>query len=162
MTLEPPRRIFVENAAGAWTKTHHDEEKLVPTKVEDVAHPYPYAYGFVIGVPSGDGDCLDCFIVTEQELKTGDQVDCYPIALLEQFQNGMEDHDVIAVPVDEVDGIEQLDMGEVVARITEHIDNVFANIPDRELSVGELWDARAATALIEAGLAAKAAENDSA
>jgi len=146
---EPPRRIFVENPAGSHTKIHHDEDRLVPEFEERVSAPYPYAYGFVVGVPSGDGDSLDCFVVSERPLATGEMVDCHPVALLEQYQNSMVDHDVIAVPVDEAELIADLDLGNIVNVLTEFIGKVFDHDPSRVLEVGELWDASAATTLIE-------------
>lgn len=148
MTLEPTCRVFVENPAGSSTKIHHDEDRLVPTLEETVSAPYPFAYGFVMGVPSGDGDCLDCFVVSERELQTGEIVDCYPIGLLEQYQNGLDDHDVIAVPVDEADRIPTINLDEVDEALRPFIDRVFAHDPSRILAVGAMTDGPSATALI--------------
>ena len=152
MTLEPPCQIFVENPAGSHTKVHHDEERLVPEFEERVSAPYPYAYGFVVGVPSGDGDCLDCFVISERPLATGEMVECHPVALLEQYQNTLDDHDVIAVPIDEAERIADLDLDNVVEVLREFIGKVFAHDPSRVLEVGELRDAASATQLIEQSL----------
>ncbi|MEM7340071.1 MAG: inorganic diphosphatase [Actinomycetota bacterium] len=149
-TPQPPHVVFVENPAGSTTKIHHDEERLVPTLTETVSAPFPYAYGFVIGVPSGDGDSLDCFVVSERPLASGERVECHPIGLLEQYQNGLDDHDVLAVPVDEVDRIDAIDLDEVVATLRSFMAKVFEHDPGRILDVGELWSAQRATALIEA------------
>ncbi len=151
--LQPARRVFVENPAGSTTKTHHDEVNLVPTLVEQVSAPYPYAYGFVIGVPSGDGDSLDCFVLSSRPLATGEQLDCHPIALLEQYQNGLEDHDVLAVPADEIDLIPTIDLDAVKAELEAHMSQVFAHDPGRVLEVGALRSAAEATSLIEELLA---------
>ena len=146
--LQPPCRVFIENPAGSTTKTHHDEERLVPTRVEEVSAPYAYAYGFVIGVPSGDGDCLDCFVLSDRPLQTGDVVDCHPVALLEQYENELVDHDVIAVPVGEASRIAELDINAVEATLRSFIERVFRHDSSRVLRVGRLTDAASATALI--------------
>ncbi|MEM7275701.1 MAG: inorganic diphosphatase [Actinomycetota bacterium] len=149
MTPEPARQVFIENPAGSQTKIHHDEERLVPTLVETVSAPFPHAYGFVVGVPSGDGDCLDCFVISRRPLRTGELIRCHPVALLEQYQNGLDDHDVIAVPVDEAALIGEVDLDEVVATLRTFMGKVFEHDPGRVLEVGELRDASAATALID-------------
>ncbi len=142
--------VFVENPQGATTKIHHDEEKLVPLFEEPVSWPYPYGYGFVIGVPSGDGDCLDVFVVSEKPKAAVTRMTCVAIALVEQWQNEDEDHDVIAVPIDEVDRAGEVDLEEVRSRISKHIDEVFSHDPERTLRVGQVLPASAAEALITA------------
>ena len=140
--------VFVENPQGATTKIHHDEEKLVPLFEEPVSWPYPYAYGFVLGVESGDGDCLDVFVISNDPIPSGTRMTCSAIALLEQWQNDDEDHDVLAVPSDELEQADAIDLEEVRRKITKHIGEVFSHDPDRTLRVGELLPASAAEALV--------------
>lgn len=140
--------VFVENPQGATTKIHHDEEKLVPIFEEPVSWPYPYAYGFVLGVMSGDGDCLDVFVLSDDPIQSGTRMTCSAIALLEQWQNDDEDHDVIAVPVDEFDRADAIDLDEVRRNITKHVSEVFSHDPNRTLRVGAFLPASAAEALV--------------
>ena len=140
--------VFVENPQGATTKIHHDEEKLVRLFEEPVSFPYPYGYGFVLGVQSGDGDCLDVFVISKDHIPSGTRLTCAAIALLEQWQNDDDDHDVIAVPIDEFDDADSVDLEEVRANITEHMDEVFSHDPNRTLRVGRLLPASAAEALV--------------
>jgi len=147
--MEPVRfDVFVENPQGATTKIHHDEEKLTPLFEEPVSFPYPYAYGFVPGVMSGDGDCLDVFVISSEPIPSGTKMTCVAIALLEQWQNEAEDHDILAVPVDELEQADAIDLDEVRNNITEHMDEVFSHDPDRTLRVGDLRPASAAHALL--------------
>ena len=143
--------VFVENPQGAMTKIHHDEEKLVPLFEEPVSWPYPYAYGFVIGVEGGDGDSLDVFVISENPIPSGTRMTCVAIALLEQWQNEDEDHDVIAVPFDEIGDADNIDLEEVRANITKHMSEVFSHDPNRTLRVGEFLDASVAERLVRAG-----------
>lgn len=140
--------VFVENPQGATTKIHHDEETFVPLLEEPVSWPYPYGYGFVIGVESGDGDCLDVFVISKNHIASGTRLTCSAIALLEQWQNDDDDHDVIAVPVDELEDADSIDLAEVVREITKHMDEVFSHDPNRTLRVGDLLPASAAEALV--------------
>lgn len=86
-------------------------------------------------------------------MATGEQLDCHPIGFLEQYQNGMEDHDVLAVPTYEIDLIPTVDVAEVKAALEAHMGEVFAHDPGRVLEVGDLRRAAEATALIEERLA---------
>lgn len=141
--------VFIENPKGSIAKIHHDEVALVPTHCELVGAPYAYAYGFVVGVPSGDGDMLDCFVISEQTLYTGDRLDCIPIGYLDQWQNGDEDHDIIAIPASEAHLIDSTDVAEVVETLRAFIGQVFSTIPDRTLSVGDFHNAQAAYDLVD-------------
>ncbi len=98
----PVLRVFIENEAGSYIKHHHDEETLAFLRTEQVGRPYPFPYGFVPGTRAPDGDCVDCFVVTDRVLHTGDLVDCEPFALMEQTEAGLVDHNILAVPAGEV------------------------------------------------------------
>ena len=96
--------VFIENEAGSTTKHHHDEKALTLLHTEEVSRPYPYPYGFVLNTTSGDGDNVDCFVLTDKPLKTGETLEVVPVGFLEQFtvEDGgpdQVDHNVLAVPV---------------------------------------------------------------
>ena len=132
-------RVFIENPAGAEVKRHHDEKSLVFLYEEEVSRAYPFPYGFVIGTTAPDGDNLDCFVLTRQELSSGRIVECEPVALLEQFDGGEIDHNVLAIlPGESV----ELD-GEVIETLREFIHHVFDH-SERELTTGRLLDSSAA------------------
>jgi inorganic pyrophosphatase len=88
--------VFIENEAGSSRKNHHDEKSLRFQRSELVSRAYPYPYGFIVGTVNADGDCLDCFVITGQQLKTGDVVACDAIGLMEQTEDGLSDHNVLA------------------------------------------------------------------
>lgn len=141
--------VFVENPKGAVVKIHHDEDALTPTHCELVNAPYAYAYGFVVGVPSGDGDMLDCFVLSEKTLYTGDRLDCVPFGYLEQWENEQQDFDILAVPATETHLIDAIDQDDLHKTLQEFISTVFAADPERTLRVGELHGAQDAFALID-------------
>jgi inorganic pyrophosphatase len=62
-----------------------------------VSRKYPYPYGFVLSTTSGNGDNLDCFVITKESLRTGEIAEVEPIGLMEQFEDGKEDYNVVTV-----------------------------------------------------------------
>lgn len=132
--------VFIENEAGSDEKHVHDEERLVLREVRRVSRPYPYPYGFLPGTAAEDGCCLDCFVVTGRPARTGEVIECVPLALLEQVEDGRIDHNVLARRRDEAAAVTP----EVVGRLREFILHVFDHVEGKRIAVGELRDAAAA------------------
>ena len=141
----PTIRVFIENEAGSCIKHHHDEETLAFLRTEQVRAPYPFPYGFVPGTRAPDGDCVDCFVITDRPLRTGDLVDCEPFALMEQWEAGVVDNNVLAVPVGEV----VPDLAPVIPILTRGIEELFVGMPGRETAVGRFLPAEDAVAYLE-------------
>jgi inorganic pyrophosphatase len=95
-------RVFIQNEAGSNTKHYHDETTLEWKRTADVSLPYPYPYGFIIGTAAEDGCNVDCFVITDRTLKTGQLIECDAVGLMEQFEDGQDDHNVLACPLGEV------------------------------------------------------------
>ena len=55
------------------------------------ARQYPFPYGFVLETTNEDGGNVDCFVITPRELKTGQIVDCRPVGLMEQIEDGKQE-----------------------------------------------------------------------
>lgn len=89
-------RVFIQNEAGSTRKNRHDEKTLAFLRSEEVSRPYPYPYGFVVDTTAADGLNVDCFVLTKQTLHTGDLVTCEVLGLMEQFEDGQDDHNVLA------------------------------------------------------------------
>ncbi|MGI9378609.1 MAG: inorganic diphosphatase [Methyloligellaceae bacterium] len=127
-------QVFIENEAESSIKNTYDEKTLAFIKSDTVSSPYPFPYGFVVGTLSGDGDCVDCFVVTDQGLKSGSLVECKPIHLLEQVEDGEVDHKVLAVPADKSGEIGDPE----VEAIRGFIRTVFAHVPGKTMELGAL------------------------
>jgi inorganic pyrophosphatase len=89
-------RVFIQNEAGSDQKNYHDEKRFVWQRAVTVARAYPFPYGFVIDTSADDGCNGDCFVITNSPLRTGQRVDCEVIGLMEQFEDGQVDHNVLA------------------------------------------------------------------
>lgn len=137
--------VFIENEAGSNIKNLHDEVSLRHTGSVQVARAYPYPYGFVLNTESDDGDGLDCYVLTGRALRRGDLIECVPIALMEQLENGEQDHNVLATLPDEPwpldDGVRQT--------LAEFVSHVFDDMPERLVQAGEFRSVEAARALID-------------
>ena len=133
-------RVFVQNEAGSDQKNYHDEKRLVWQRAETVSAAYPFPYGFLIGT-SADDDCnVDCFVITEAPLRTGDVVDCEVIGLMEQFEDGHVDHNVLARLVGSLATVDAT----IQAQLSTFVTTVFSHVPGKQVSVGHFRDASVA------------------
>jgi inorganic pyrophosphatase len=138
-------QVFIENEAGSTTKHHHDEKALQPLFDEEVARSFPYPYGFVIGTTSGDGDNVDCFVITDIALRTGEILEVAPLALLEQTEAGEINHNVLAVPL----GAEEHLPPGAEQTLRDFILNFRSHQPEVVNTAGRLLDRAAAEAFVE-------------
>ena len=127
-------QVFIENQAGSRRKNIYDERTLRHLRTIDVSASYPYPYGFVIGTVSGDAGAVDCFVLTSEPLIAGTTLECDPIGLLEQVEDGEVDHKILAVPSG---GSATIDDA-VVAALKEFISGVFSHVPDKRMEIGRL------------------------
>ena len=92
-------KVVIECEAGSDKKNVFDEVTLEDKESFAVSRAYPYPYGFIQGTVSGDGDCLDCFILTRQSLAVKDIIEAEIIGMFEQFEtrDGVtkEDHNIL-------------------------------------------------------------------
>ena len=124
-------QVFVQNEAGSTRKNYHDEKTLAFQRSDVVPHPYPFPYGFVIGTKAGDGGNLDCYVITERRLETGQVVECEPMGLMEQFEDGVDDHNLLARLADEPVTLAD----EIEAALTNHVLTCFRD-SDVRVSIG--------------------------
>lgn len=116
-------KVFIENEAGSDQKNLYNEKTLEYKKTVAVSRKYPFPYGFIIGTTSGDGDNLDCFIITKRKLMTGQIVECEPIGIMEQIEDGKEDHNILAGLLEEdakVDDKVKEELREFVSHVFDH------------------------------------------
>ncbi len=146
-------KAFIENAKGTFEKKIHDEKTLNYIKSIRVARAYPYPYGFILNTTSEDQDNVDVFILTDQNLKSGDVVEIEPIALMEQFEKSWDipnkeevDHNVIAV----IKGENQIHFNENIKQtLNEFVLHVFDNIQINKTKAGHFLGKDQAIKFIE-------------
>jgi inorganic pyrophosphatase len=107
--------------------------------------PYPYPYGFILGTNGADGDNLDCYLITREGPQAGTIVECEPIGLLEQDEDGEIDHKVLAsMPGQDVEAGQALQQ-----ELQDFIYSVFRQFPDVHVHVGVLLPREAALDYIQ-------------
>jgi inorganic pyrophosphatase len=130
-------KVFIENTSGSSTKNTYDERTLEHLGSRQVASPYPYPYGFALNTLGGDGDCVDCFVVTDKALQSGDIVDYIPLHLLEQVEDGEVDHKVLGV----LAGTPNIIDKHALETIRSFIMSVFSDVPGKQMQLGKLHGA---------------------
>lgn len=117
-------KVFIQNEAGSFVKNSHDEKTLKFTGRARVSRAYPLPYGFILNTTGKDGLNVDCFVLTKASLNTGQIVDCDPVDLMEQIEDGTEDHNVLAVIRGEevqLDGKTKQELSEFVSHVFDHL-----------------------------------------
>lgn len=137
--------VFIENEAGSDQKDLYNEKTLEYRKTVTVSRRYPFAYGFILNTTSGDGDNLDCFVLTDRKLKTGKIVTVEPVGLMEQLEDGGVDHNVLAVPIGKTFNVDE----QAENQLREFVSHVFDHLPDKRVSVGRFLSADHAIKLIK-------------
>jgi inorganic pyrophosphatase len=139
-------QVCIETEAGSCAKNRYDEKTLEYRGTRRSSRPYPYPYGFILGTKAADGDSVDCYLITPERLAAGTIVECEPIGLLEQNENGEIDHKVLAaLPGQDVEVSPTL-----LAELRAFIYAVFAQVPDARVQVGRLLPREAALQHIQA------------
>jgi inorganic pyrophosphatase len=133
-------RVFIQSEAGSCIKHSHNEKSLDLLGTSPVSRAYPFAYGFVLNTTADDGDNVDCFVLTNTPLRTGDIIMCEPIALMEQIEDDVADHNVLAtIPGENID----FDEGSELA-LTHFVSHVFDHIPGKSIRAGTFLGKEAA------------------
>lgn len=88
-------KAFIEVDAGTDQRPIYNEKTFEYIKTKTVYKPYPYAYGFLLDTISGDGDHLDCYVITTEKLTSGTIIDVEPIGMVESIEDGEDDHKIL-------------------------------------------------------------------
>ena len=138
-------KVFIENEAGSNQKNIFNEGTLEYHKTVTVSRVYPFPYGFILNTRSGDGDALDCFVLTRQALKSRSIVECKPVGMFEQVEDGEEDPKVLVVL--EGDPVEVTD--EIEKKLQDFITHVFDHLPGKEIKIGNFYGQAEAVTLLK-------------
>ena len=148
--------VLIENEAGSRTKNTYDERTLAFVRSEVVSAAYPFPYGFAVGTRSGDSDAVDCFVLTDEPLKSGSVVECEPVALLEQIEDGEIDHKVLAALAGTSPTLNEA----MLAALRDFINGVFAHVPGKTMKIGRLLDRQAAVDFLALASTTKNVDGD--
>lgn len=131
--LEVPRmKVLIQNEAGSFDKHFYDEKTLRFTGTARVSRAYPLPYGFILNTTGDDGLNVDCFVLTRTSLRTGQIVECDPVGLMEQIEDGKQDHNVLAVLQGEEERLDSKTKRELV----EFVSHVFDHVTGKTVLAG--------------------------
>ncbi len=105
--------VFIENPAGLSSKHPYDERRGVLRAVSEVSRP-----------------------------NTGEAVDCAVLGLMEQREDGVVDHNLIARPSGETGQLTEA----IQATLVDFVSQFFDQIPVKMVRVGRFLDAKEANA----------------
>ena len=127
-------KMLIQVEAGSRDKNLYDEKTLEYKRMSRISLPYPYPYGFIPGTSAEDGDSVDCYLITHAKMEPGSIVECEPIGLLEQIEDGQIDHKVLAALPGEA-----VEIGaELLAELRDFIYAVFAQFPEVSIRIGRI------------------------
>lgn len=138
-------KVFIENEAGSNLKNLFNEDTLVFRKTVQVSADYPFPYGFILNTKSGDGDNLDCFILTNTPLESRKIIEVEPIGMFEEIEDGEEDPKILCVLKGESWEID----GELQQTFKDFTEKVFSHLPNKKKEIGRFLGKEEALKLIE-------------
>ncbi len=125
-------QVLLQVSGGSAERRVYDERTLEYKETRLGHHPYPYPYGFILGTRGMDGDSVDCYIITHDDLPAGSIVECEPIGMLEQIEDDEVDHKVLAaLPGQQVELNSDL-----IEELRTFIQSIFAEYPGMHVTVG--------------------------
>jgi inorganic pyrophosphatase len=133
-------KVFIENEAGSRVKHEHDEKTLQLKGTTIVSRAFPWPYGFVLDTTGEDGDNVDCFVLTGKGLRTGEIVECEPVGLIEQIEDGEVDHKIFAQLKGETAVLDQRTQD----TFKDFASHVFEHVPAKTMKIGGCFGAETA------------------
>jgi inorganic pyrophosphatase len=133
-------QMMVQVAAGSCDRHIYDERTLELLGKRSGSQPYPFPYGFIVGTSAEDGACVDCYLITRDPVEADTIVDCEPVGLLLQDEDGEMDHKVLAAMA----GQEVLLGPELLQQLQGFIYAAFAAHPELRIRVGPILPRKAA------------------
>ena len=138
-------KILIQVEAGSREKQFYNEKTLEYKETRQVSRPYPYPYGFILGTHAADGDALDCYLITRDKVRSGAIVECEPMGLLQQDEDGEIDDKVLAV----LPG-QHVEFGQALLKeLQDFIYDIFTQFPEAHVKVGDILPREAALQQIE-------------
>jgi len=128
-------KAVVEVEKGSPKRAVLDDDFNV-LRYREVSASYPFAYGFILNTSSEDGDGIDCYILTDNQLEVGTIIECVPIGLLEVFENEEVDCKIVCIIKDDDFRFEQDHMEQIKRFILQ----IFKKHPKVNIQFGEYQD----------------------
>lgn len=136
--------VFIEQNAEPNKKNIFDKNSGL-FKTVSFHLTYPYPYGYILDTLAPDGDELDCYIITNKKLEATNITECRPVAMVEWFEDGKEDHKILAV----IKGENNKITNQVKEKLTHFASHFFDHTQGKKYQMGNFYDKRKAEELIK-------------
>ena len=136
--------VFIEVSAGSAECRKFNEETLEYRYSRHSGIPYIYAYGFIIGTRTDDGDAVDCYVLTRRPLQSGTTISCRPVGLLKMLEDGEVDDKVLAVLPEEDRVVDET----LKQELHDFITALFSGHPDIDIRLGDVLPVEEAVGFI--------------
>ena len=120
-------QMLIQVAAGSCHRKIYNERTLEYLETRPGSRPYTYPYGFIVGTSAEDGACVDCYLITSDKVTSSAIVECEPVGLLLQDEDGEIDHKILAA----IPGQAVIVGPELLQELQEFIYAIFAGYPVR-------------------------------
>ena len=127
-------KVLIQVSGGSSDRRIYNERTLEYKETRQGSIPYIYPYGFILGTRAEDGGSVDCYVITRKSLQAGSIVECEPIGLLEQDEDGEIDHKILASLPDEKAEVSQ----ELFQEMQDFIHLLFSAHPEMHVTVGRI------------------------
>lgn len=149
--------VVIEIPKGSQNKYEIDKESglISLDRVLYGANFYPMDYGFVPQTLWEDGDALDAFVVTTNELFPGCVVKVRPVGVLSMIDDGESDDKLICVPVKDprFDGIKDLaDLPAHLVKEATHFLETYKLLQNKEVTIKGTGGAEEAKEAVKKGV----------
>lgn len=138
-------KVFIEQTTEKNKKYIFDKKTGRHLKTIFINVTYPFPYGHIFNTIADDGENLDCYVVTNRKLGAGAIVACEPVGLVEWFEDGKEDHKILAVLQGEGYEISE----DVQNKIADFAKHFFDDQPDKNYRLGKFYGKDHAIGLIK-------------
>ena len=141
--------VIIECEKGSNIKNVFNEQTLEDKESFAVSRTYPFPYGFIQNTKSGDGDCLDCFILSNKTLKAKSEIEAEVIGMFEQFETRgdirKEDHNILVKFKDE-----NLEINDEIRNLLkDFVLHVWDHRTGKKVEIGNFYGKKEAEILIE-------------
>jgi len=135
---------FIEAQSGSYVNHKYDETTGAYLGGHPLSDAYPQNYGFIPGTCGEDGDCVDCFVLSNAPLRRGQSYNCELIGLLEMWENDEMDHKILLSHRHNAACTER-----EIAKIVDFERRVFGGQPGIRVTVGRVESAQVAWRYVE-------------
>lgn len=140
----PNMKVFIEQTTTPNQKNIFDKNIGI-YKTVSFHLSYPYPYGYILNTLAPDGDELDCYIITDQQLTAATIIECDAIGMVEWWEDGKEDHKILAI----MNGEQYTITDKVKDKLTEFAKHFFEPNSKKNYKSGEYQGKIEAQSLIK-------------